>query len=87
MEEEFGWRPPTAVGRAQARVAHEARAKTTRTVPLDFEDNETGGHFDVVQDDDLCTVYNCRSILAQRVQDAGHALLVSGKPDSMNLCP
>jgi hypothetical protein len=54
VQEEFpGPPPPTAADRAQAQAAHAARAKTTRTVPLEFKDNETGEHFDVVQDDDL----------------------------------
>jgi hypothetical protein len=49
VEEEFpGPRPPTAAGRAPAQAAHETPAKTTRTIPLEFKDNETGEHFDVV---------------------------------------
>jgi hypothetical protein len=54
VQEEFpGLRPPTAADRAQAQAAHEAPAKITRTVPLEFKDNGTGEHFDVVQDDNL----------------------------------
>jgi hypothetical protein len=33
--------------------AYETPAKTTRTVPLEFKDEATGEHFDVVEDDDL----------------------------------
>ncbi len=37
------------VDRVQGQAANEARAKITRTVPLEFKDNETGEHFfDVV---------------------------------------
>ncbi len=51
MEEEFGHpRTPMACGvdRVQGYVARETPAKTTRTVPLEFTDNATGEHFDVV---------------------------------------
>ncbi len=56
MEEEFGrQRTPTAsvADRVQGKAAHEAPAKTTRTVRLEFKDNATGEHFDVVEDGDL----------------------------------
>ncbi len=51
LEEEFGRRrTPTAGGveREQGQAAHERPAKTTRTVPLEFKDEATGEHFDVV---------------------------------------
>jgi hypothetical protein len=55
LEEEFGRRrTPTANGveREQGQAADETPPKTTRT-PLEFKDDETGEHFDVVQDGDL----------------------------------
>jgi hypothetical protein len=49
VEEEFpGPRPPTAADRAQAQAAHETPAKAAPTVPLEFRDEATGEHFDVV---------------------------------------
>ncbi len=54
VEEEFGrQRTPTASGverdeHEQGQAAGETPAKTTRTVPLEFKDKETGEYFDVV---------------------------------------
>ncbi len=51
LEEEFSrQRTLTASGveREQGHVARETPAKTTPTVPLEFKDNATGEHFDVV---------------------------------------
>jgi hypothetical protein len=54
LEEEFGRRrTPAASGVERAehehdQAAREAPAKTTRTVPLGFKDDETGERFDVV---------------------------------------
>ncbi len=56
LVEEFGrQRNSTASGGEcqQGQVAREAPAKTTRTVPLEFKDNETGEDFDVIGDDDM----------------------------------
>ncbi len=51
MEEEFGrQRTPTTSGveYEQSQAARQTPAKTTRTVPLEFKDEATGEHFDVV---------------------------------------
>ncbi len=54
LEEEFGrQQTPAAADLAQAQAADETPAKTSGTVPLEFKDDETGEHFDVVQDGDL----------------------------------
>jgi hypothetical protein len=51
VQEEFGrHRTPTAsaADRAQGQAARETPAKTRGTLPLEFKDTATGGHFDVV---------------------------------------
>ncbi len=42
-----GPRRPRGVECERGQAARETPAKTTRTVPLEFKDNETGEHFDV----------------------------------------